>query len=139
MQRHKLYPSWLSLSQQIISPSSYTQSSCVSVCVSLQALARLWRVAHFVLSDFLNLSLQQSAETSSPLLGLNMAPAESLMVKKSHRPTAESIHQKGSAAPKLRGDAASSPEQGMRHCAFPCNLLTVPYWQEIIPHPKISN
>ncbi len=56
----------------------------------LQALARLWRVAHFVLSDFLNLSLQQSAETSSPLLGLNMAPAESLMVENPSRPTAKS-------------------------------------------------
>ncbi len=56
----------------------------------LQALARLWRVAHFVLSDFLNLSLQQSAETSSPLLGLTMAPAESLMVENPSRPTARS-------------------------------------------------
>lgn len=54
--------------------------------LGLQALARLWRVAHFVLSDFLNLSLQQSADTSSPLLGLNMAPAESLMLKSSSRP-----------------------------------------------------
>ena len=34
-------------------------------------------MAHFVLSDFLNLSLQQSDEAASPLLGLNMAPAES--------------------------------------------------------------
>ncbi|KAA6424227.1 MAG: cyclic nucleotide-binding domain, partial [Trebouxia sp. A1-2] len=55
-----------------------------------KALARLWRVAHFVLSDFLNLSLQQSAETSSPLLGLNMAPAESLMVENPSHATARS-------------------------------------------------
>ena len=45
-------------------------------------------MAHFVLSDFLNLSLQQSADTSSPLLGLNMAPAESLMLKNPSRPVA---------------------------------------------------
>ncbi|KAK9814559.1 hypothetical protein WJX72_007850 [[Myrmecia] bisecta] len=40
-----------------------------------KAIARLWRVAHFVLSDFLNLSLQQSMQ--SPVM-LAMSPAPSL-------------------------------------------------------------
>ena len=58
-------------------------------------------MAHFVLSDFLNLSLQQSADTSSPLLGLNMAPAESLMLKNPSGPVAR-------ASPGLPTESLSS-------------------------------
>ena len=71
-----------------------------------QALARLWRVAHFVLSDFLNLSLQQSADTSSPLLGLNMAPAESLILKNPSRPVArasQGLATEGFSSQNLKG------------------------------------
>jgi len=31
--------------------------------IFLQAMARLWRVGHFVLSDFLNLTLDQASST----------------------------------------------------------------------------
>lgn len=79
----------------------------------VQALARLWRVAHFVLSDFLNLSLQQSDETASPLLGLYMAPAEPTMAghptcpvpKPSNRPA----HKRGSLK---KPDTASAVTSG---------------------------
>lgn len=77
-------------------------------------------MAHFVLSDFLNLSLQQSAETSSPLLGLNMAPAESLMVKNPSRPVArasQGLSSEGRSAQKPKGSKgikgmAADAEQG---------------------------
>ena len=39
----------------------------------VQAIARLWRVAHFVLSDFLNLSLEQAS--SNKLNGTHEAGA----------------------------------------------------------------
>ncbi len=97
----------------------------------LQALARLWRVAHFVLTDFLNLSLQQSAETSSPLLGLNMAPAESLMVDNPSRPTARSVRKaapKGSSADKTQdvdeaAEAASTAMQSPSDQGLQLDLL----------------
>ena len=36
----------------------------VKISASLQAMARLWRVAHFVLSDFLNLSLDEASSST---------------------------------------------------------------------------
>ena len=108
----------------------------------LQALARLWRVAHFVLSDFLNLSLQQSAETSSPLLGLNMAPAESLMVENPSHATArsgqrpaptksagKSTHDKYEAANMASNDAqppgkGATPAWPAEKFVKPCSLPT---------------
>lgn len=70
-----------------------------------------------MLSDFLNLSLQQSAETASPLLGLNMAPAESLMVNNASRPVARAsqglpaqspLSQKPKGTEETKGGAASA-------------------------------
>lgn len=119
----------------------------------LQALARLWRVAHFVLSDFLNLSLQQSAETASPLLGLSMAPAESLMVNNSCRPVARASQrlptpspssQKPKGAEERKGVAASAgrtplqdpPDPGAR-----CELAVEPVLclliRAALSHPDI--
>lgn len=75
----------------------------------LQALARLWRVAHFVLSDFLNLSLQQSDETASPLLGLYMAPAESPMAGPPPCPAPKPINRAAHKRPSLKKpDTASA-------------------------------
>ena len=96
-------------------------------------------MAHFVLSDFLNLSLQQSAETSSPLLGLNMAPAESLMMDNPSQPTARPAHRRDSVVTdasdaETTANAAGSaeqapPEQGIK-LAWPvvssCPVLSFP-------------
>ena len=71
-----------------------------------------------MLSDFLNLSLQQSDESASPLLGLNMAPADSMMLG---NPTCPAPKPNGRAAHKR--PSLKRPDAGPSAAATPSKTL----------------
>lgn len=80
-------------------------------------------MAHFVLSDFLNLSLQQSDESASPLLGLNMAPADSMMLGNpacpAPKPNGRAAHKRPSLKRPDAGPSAAAISKTLHFAPAP--------------------
>lgn len=75
--------------------------TCQLHCLGAQAIARLWRVAHFMLSDFLNLAIED-VSAGEVSLQAALCPAASPHVFVTAPPVAERPWQGGNAPTSAR-------------------------------------